>query len=486
MNAKRELLEKIIDSVEKTKKRSPLVEQITNYVTINDCANATLAVGGSPVMADAPVDAEQMTEVSDSLVLNFGIVGEKSLETMINAGRVANKKNIKIVFDPVGVGATEFRKDAVKKILDKVHMSVIKGNVSEIIALSGKISNTKGVDSSDNSEDAIESAIFIANKYRCICAVTGKVDIITDGDHVVKVYNESEMLSFITGTGCMIASIIGSFLGATKDPLISSVTGILAMSVSGELAAKAEVVAKKGIGNYKTEIFNNLYKFNKDIILKNSKIEIEKIESRYSMYLVTDEKACKGKNFYDSIEKSIIGGAKVVQLREKNMSTRDFYNRALKLKEICKKHNTTFLINDRIDIAMSVDADGVHLGQSDMPITIAKKLIGYNKIVGISVSNLEEAIRAQEEGADYVGVGAIFSTDTKEDSEVVDIQVVKRMVESLHIPVLAIGGIKYENIEYLETTDVHGICVISDILNSQECDKKTMKIIKKFRKINNI
>ena len=482
MNIKR-IKKEVCEAIEELRLRKPLIEQITNYVTINDCANVTLAIGASPVMADGEKEVEEMTSISDALVLNFGIIDVQPLETIIKAGLTANKKNIPIVFDPVGMGSIKYRSEAVLELLEKVHMSVIKGNASEIMSLAGVNTKTKGVDSNEDSLEAIDSAVKIANKYRCICAVTGSVDIITDGRNIVKIYNESDILSYITGTGCMIASLIASFLGAGASPLIGSVAGVLAMSLSGELAIEKEKKEKNGIGTYRVNLMNNIYNFSSEIVKKNARLDLEKREYKHSMYLITDESSCLGKNIYECVEESIRGGANLIQLREKNMPTRDFFNRAVKLKEICRKHNVPFVINDRIDIALAVEADGVHLGQSDMPIEIAKKILGYDKIVGISAGNMKEAISAQKSGADYVGVGAVFTTDTKEDADYISKEILCEMTDTLHIPVLAIGGIKLDNLDYFEDTGIDGICVISDILKNDDCKKRTEKLLENFREI---
>ncbi|MEG0249251.1 MAG: hydroxyethylthiazole kinase [Peptostreptococcus sp.] len=471
----------VCEAIDKVRSKKPLIEQITNYVTINDCANVTLSIGASPVMADGEKEVEEMTSIADALVLNFGIIDVQPLETIVKAGVTANKKNIPVVFDPVGMGSIKYRSEAVLELLEKVHMDVIKGNASEIMSLAGVKTKTKGVDSNEDSLEAIDSAVKIANKYRCVCAVTGSVDIITDGRSVVKIYNESDILSYITGTGCMIASLIASFLGAGASPLISAIAGVLAMSISGELAIKREEIEKNGIGTYRVDVMNNIYHFSPEIVKRNAKIDLEKREYKYSMYLITDEASCLGKDLYKSVEESIKGGANLVQLREKNVSTREFFERAVKLKEICHKHNVPLIINDRIDIALAIDADGVHLGQSDMPIELAKKIIGHQKIVGISAGNMKEAISAQESGADYIGVGAVFNTDTKKDADYVSKELLCEMTSNLHIPVLAIGGIKLDNLDYLRATDIEGICVISDILKNTDCKKRTEDLIGKFR-----
>ena len=351
------------------------------------------------------------------------------------------------------------------------------------MSLSGMNTQSKGVDSSADSLEAIDAALKVARDHRCVCAVTGRIDIITDGRYIVKIYNESDLLSYITGTGCMITSLAASFLGGGASPLVSAVGGILAMSIAGEEAAIRENEENNGIASYREDVMNNIYKFNQYSIRDLANIEVEKVEYKYPLYLVTDEKACKGKDFYESVEASIRGGAKIVQLREKNMDTRDFFKRALKLKEICHKHGVDFVINDRLDIAIAVDADGVHLGQSDMPIQKAKEILGHKKIIGISAKNMEEALEAQKYGADYIGVGAIFATDTKKDSGFIDLETLKDMTNQINIPVLAIGGIGLGKLGYLKDTGIDGICVISDILGSDNPEKRTRELLEEYRSI---
>lgn len=480
---KERLIEDLCEAIVNLRDKKPLIEQVTNYVTINDCANVTLAIGASPVMGDGFEEVDQMTMISDALVINYGVINGASLKTMIKAGKTANKHNIGIVLDPVGVGATQFRNEAIVDLLTQVHPTIIKGNASEIMSLSGMNTKSKGVDSSADSLEAIDAALKVARDYRCVCAVTGRIDIITDGRYIVKIYNESDLLSYITGTGCMITSLAASFLGGGASPLVSAVGGILAMSIAGEEAAIRENEENNGIASYREDVMNNIYKFNQYSIRDLANIEVEKVEYKYPLYLVTDEKACKGKDFYESVEASIRGGAKIVQLREKNMDTRDFFKRALKLKEICHKHGVDFVINDRLDIAIAVDADGVHLGQSDMPIQKAKEILGHKKIIGISAKNMEEALEAQKYGADYIGVGAIFATDTKKDSGLIDLETLKEMTDQINIPVLAIGGIGLGKLGYLKDTGIDGICVISDILGSDDPEKRTRKLLEEYRSI---
>lgn len=163
-----------------------------------------------------------------------------------------------------------------------------------------------------------------------------------------------------------------------------------------------------------------------------------------SLYLVTNNSEDEEK-FLNIIEESLKGGVSVVQLREKKAETLDFYNLALKVKEITQKYNVPLIINDRIDIALAIDADGVHVGQSDMPAKTARSMIGEDKILGVSAANIKEAKKAQRDSADYIGVGAVYPTNTKDDATSVPKKELKEIVKSVDIPVVAIGGITQEN-----------------------------------------
>ena len=198
------------------------------------------------------------------------------------------------------------------------------------------------------------------------------------------------------------------------------------------------------------------------------------------IYLVTDEKACLEKDFYVCIEEAIKGGVKIVQLREKNISTKDFYEKALKVKEICKNYGALFIINDRLDIAQVVGADGVHLGQSDMPIEKAREILKDKFLIGATARNVEEAKRAELLGADYIGSGAIFGTSTKDNAKKLDMEELKKIVVSVKIPVFAIGGININNVSSLKNIDLQGICAVSGILSEKDCKKAVDIMLKNF------
>ncbi|MCQ2976591.1 MAG: thiamine phosphate synthase [archaeon] len=196
----------------------------------------------------------------------------------------------------------------------------------------------------------------------------------------------------------------------------------------------------------------------------------------YSLYLVTDRRNKTTEEFLKIIEESIQGGVTVVQLREKDTPTKEFYQIAIKLKEITQKYKIPLIINDRIDIALAIECEGVHLGQDDMPAEIARKILGKDKLIGVSAHNIEEAKKAVLDGADYIGSGAVFPTSTKNDASDVPIEKLKDITNSINIPTVAIGGIKSENIKQLENTNISGISVVSAIMESENPIKASEKL----------
>ena len=191
----------------------------------------------------------------------------------------------------------------------------------------------------------------------------------------------------------------------------------------------------------------------------------------YSLYLVTDRNLCRNKSLESAIEESILGGVTIVQLREKDTPSKDFYTVALKVKKVTDKYNVPLIINDRVDIALAVDASGVHVGQEDLSCELVRKLLPKGKIIGVSAHNIEEARKAEKDGADYVGCGAVFNTSTKSNVKELGIDKLKGIKESISIPVVAIGGINENNIDQLYGSNIDGVAVVSAIIAQENIEK---------------
>ena len=198
-----------------------------------------------------------------------------------------------------------------------------------------------------------------------------------------------------------------------------------------------------------------------------------------SLYLVTD-KSDDVEKFLKTIEEGIKGGVSVVQIREKTAETLDFYDLALKVKEITRKYNVPLIINDRVDVALAIDADGVHVGQTDLPCDVTRKLIGDDKILGVSASTIEEARKAEKDGADYIGTGAVFPTATKDDAHKITKKDLKDVVDSINIPVVAIGGITLDNAHELKDTGIAGLSVVSAIMSAENPKKASEELLNIF------
>lgn len=255
----------------------PLIHHITNYVTANDCANVTLAIGASPVMADDINEVQEMTAISSALVINLGTLNKQRLESMLAAAHKANELGIPIVLDPVGVGATAFRLAAAKIILNQIKLSVIRGNLSEIKALNGMNAKSSGVDTSEVLEyNENDEAVSVANALACeldaSVAITGKVDLITDGKTLFRVANGYSLMSSVTGTGCMCTSLIASFLGAGGDNLTAALAGVVSMGIAGDIAQERLDIAIEGTGSLKVYIHDAIYKLSPQDIEKRGKV----------------------------------------------------------------------------------------------------------------------------------------------------------------------------------------------------------------------
>ncbi len=201
------------------------------------------------------------------------------------------------------------------------------------------------------------------------------------------------------------------------------------------------------------------------------------------LYVVTDRSWLGEETLYSQVEQALKGGATFIQLREKDLEEEVFFSEAMELKELCKKYRVPFVINDNVELAKKVDADGVHVGQSDMKIKEVRKILGKNKIIGVSAGTVEEALSAQAENADYLGVGAVFHTGTKSDASAVSHDTLKAICAAVNIPVVAIGGITKENVEELKESGIAGIAVVSAIFACENIKKGTEELKQAAKRI---
>ena len=258
----------MFELINKVKEVNPLVLHYTNEVTINDCANITLALGASPLMSYSEEEVEEIVSIASSVVINIGTMNSSRLDLFVKAGKAANKFNKPVILDPVGVFATKTRTDFTNRLLNEIKFDVVKGNIAEIKFIGGLDVRGQGVDSFDDGEDISEVVKKVAKKLGCIVVATGKVDFVSDGENVIKIFNGSSKLKSVTGTGCMTGSLIGSYLGAYRSleergrdnfkKIEAVAMGVITMGVSGELADKNNIA----IGSFKEYLMNNVYEMN--------------------------------------------------------------------------------------------------------------------------------------------------------------------------------------------------------------------------------
>jgi hydroxyethylthiazole kinase len=264
------LAQKASENLKKVREKKPLIHNITNFVVMNYTANALLACGASPVMAHALEEVEEMVSLAGALVLNIGTLTPQWVEAMLRAGKKANVLKVPIVLDPVGSGATQLRTDSAKLLARELSIQVVRGNASEVLSLAKKGARTKGVDSVHSVEEAEEAAIALAGELKTTLAITGKVDLITDGERICKVHNGHEMMGMVTGTGCTATVMIGAFLAVDPDPVEATTTALAYFGLAGEKAA----LHTKTPGTYQIRLLDALFSIDEKELRKGAKIEI--------------------------------------------------------------------------------------------------------------------------------------------------------------------------------------------------------------------
>jgi hydroxyethylthiazole kinase len=264
------MAQKASDNLKKLRAKKPLIHNITNFVVMNYTANALLACGVSPVMAHAAEEVEEMVSLAGALVLNIGTLTPQWVEAMLRAGKKANALKVPIVLDPVGSGATRLRTDSAKRLARGLSIQVVRGNASEVLSLAKKEVQTKGVDSLHSVEEAEGAAIALAKELKTTLAITGKVDLITDGRRICRVHNGHEMMGMVTGTGCTATVMIGAFLAVDPDLVEATTTALAYFGLAGEKAA----LHAKATGSYQIALLDALFSIDQEELRRGAKIEV--------------------------------------------------------------------------------------------------------------------------------------------------------------------------------------------------------------------
>lgn len=267
--------------LENVRKNCPLVHNITNYVTVNDCANIILACGASPIMADDENEVEEITTICGGLNINIGTLNKRTIASMLKAGKKANELNHPVVLDPVGAGASALRTETATKLLEEVKFSVIRGNISEIKTLALGSGTTKGVDADvadkvteENLDEVIAFAKAFAAKTGAVIAITGAIDIVADAEKAYCIRNGHPMMSSITGTGCQLSAMTTAFVTANQDnPLEAAAAAVSAMGYAGEVA-HTRLSEMDGNSSYRNYIIDAIYNMTPEMLENGAKYEV--------------------------------------------------------------------------------------------------------------------------------------------------------------------------------------------------------------------
>ena len=269
----------IINNVRKT---NPLVHNITNYVTVNDCANVLLACGGSPIMTDEITEVEDIVAISKALVINIGTLNQRTIAAMLAAGKKANQTGVPVVLDPVGAGASPLRNQTCRELLDNINFTVIRGNISEIKALALGSGSTKGVDADiadrindDNIDSVIDFIKAFSQKTGAVIAVSGATDIVVKDDKAALIKNGHAIMADITGSGCMLSAFLGAFVGANSDKFAAVAAALCYYAYAGELAQQKTAKEKAGNATFRNYLIDAVYTMDIDQLIKGAKYEIK-------------------------------------------------------------------------------------------------------------------------------------------------------------------------------------------------------------------
>ena len=424
--------------------KSPLVHNITNYVTVNDCANIVLACGASPIMADDAAEVEDITSLCAGLNLNIGTLNSRTIPSMLLAGHTANRLGHPVVLDPVGAGASHLRTETALRLLREVKFTVIRGNISEIRTLAAGSGTTKGVDADTAdkvTDETLDKTVTFAKAFAArtgaVVAVTGAIDIVADGERAFCIRNGHPMMSAVTGTGCQLSALTAAFCAANPDrPLEAAAAAVCAMGLAGEVA-HSRLTKLDGNATYRNYIIDAIYN-------------------------MTPEQ--------------LKGGVTCVQLREKELDDAAFLQEAMELSALCRSYGVPFIINDNVDIAIQCHADGIHVGQEDMAAADVRAKVGPDMLLGVSAHSVEEARLAVAHGADNLGVGAAFSTHTKTDVDVLPEGQLKKICDAVDVPVVAIGGIHKDNILQLKGSGADGVALVSAIFGAEDIEAECREL----------
>lgn len=460
---------KIKCNLKKLRDKAPLIHIISNGVTRGRVADFVLSIGASPMMAEYSKEVSEITKKASALVLNMGMLNEDKIEAIKIAGKTAKKNNIPTVLDPVGVASSKIRRDLAKYLLDNFKFNVIRGNFNEINYLVGGQAFA-GIDSRDKNlseEDFKELAVKMNEKSGATVVVSGKYEVIANSHMLISIPGGHDDFRKISGLGDMESAMIGSLLATPMSNLKAcAISAIFLRQLAREVIADGSIKAQDIISKVQKleeisgeiEILSPSYKFKKP-----------------SLYGISDG------NDLMKIKNAARAGMKIYQLRDKISDEALLGEKILKIKKEIEE-DCLFILNDNLKLAKEYKTS-LHLGQDDEEISLARRILGRDPIIGATAKTSELAIEAENMGASYLGSGAFFETETKRDASLISLETYKEIRDSILIPAFPIGGINLENLDLFKGVEIPGLCMSSGIfsLEENEVEKNVREIIKKIR-----
>ena len=472
-----------LNILETLRQRNPLVICITNDVVRTFTANGLLAIGASPVRSECSEDLKDLIVHASALLINIGTLTPDKVSYYKEAIKLAKTHEVPVVLDPVGCHAGAYRLSVVLDLIKTGNISLLRGNQSEIKAIYDALSpddtannstTGKGVDGAQ-VEDSAVIAYRLARLINCPVVTTGEEDYISDGIRVFAVPHGHSVMTAVTGTGCLLGAVLAAFFSAyypCKDSV--SIGEFLAYALAYYGLAGESAVQVSGVkpGSFSTAFMDALYTLDDAVLMAENRIGPVVVPDQLQVYFIggTQDVGLNENRLLSVVEEACRGGVTCFQFREKGMGTLEGQQKlelAQQLQQICAKYNVLYIINDDVDLAVAVNADGVHVGQEDMRLEEVRNLVGH-KAVGISIHSIEELHKTDVVYADCVGVGPMYATSSKPDAQEPcgPNRISELQAEGLTLPCVGIGGITLDNAKPILEAGACGVAIISAIAHA--------------------
>lgn len=486
----KQFIEDVKSCIEEVRAKNPLTHCVTNNVVQEVTANVLLAAGASPAMVVDPDEAEVFPQIASGVLVNLGTYRPGDRESMEAAIRGSVKAHTPWVFDPVAVGGlgprTQYAREAVKN-----QPAVIRGNASEILGLAGEASGGKGVDAGDSVDSAVCAAKKLVALYGSIVAISGEKDAIYGHGCSARVAGGHEIMTKVVGTGCSLGALVAAYVGANRErPFAATVAAHVHAAAAGTWASKRSTSP----GTFRTLWMDALMDLSAEEMLELTDIEFNIDPVDWSLYFITDPNMSERSEIDIALD-CVEGGSGVVQLRDKYADSETFNNKARQLRQklIANGHgNVPIFVDDRVECAKTLGFN-LHIGQTDMPYTEARKTIPAEWMVGLSIENTEqidsvynECLKENIPLPDVIGIGPVLATSTKPDAGPAltneGLEKIAKRAKELGIKSVGIGGINEKTVFPIKDSSVDGLCVVSALMraeNPKEEANKLHAIIKK-------